>query len=266
MPNNLVLIRHGESEGNIATTRSKHGDHSAYQGEFLKRHSSLWRLSPKGIWQAQETGKWLREELRLEFDRLYVSEYLRAMETAGHLNLPGLWYPEFYLRERNWGKLDRASIQEREEKFQEVMKEREVDSFYWTPPDGESLADVCLRVDRVIQTLHRECDGKNVIIVCHGEVMWAFRVRLERMSQEVFHQLDSSRSPLDRIHNCTAIHYTKTDPSSIGSSPGKYLEWMKILTPWDKMLSQANWSRITRKRYSGQSLLQRVELVTPLVT
>ena len=34
MPNNLVLVRHGESEGNIAVAMSKKGDHSAYEGAF----------------------------------------------------------------------------------------------------------------------------------------------------------------------------------------------------------------------------------------
>ena len=48
----LVLVRHGESEGNIARRRSLLGDHSVYAGEFLERHSSLWRLSDQGREQA----------------------------------------------------------------------------------------------------------------------------------------------------------------------------------------------------------------------
>ena len=43
----LVLVRHGQSEGNVARSRSMMGDHSLYVGEFLNRHSSLWRLTNK---------------------------------------------------------------------------------------------------------------------------------------------------------------------------------------------------------------------------
>jgi hypothetical protein len=45
MPANLVLVRHGESEGNIATALSKKGDNSMFTEAFLNRHSSTWRLT-----------------------------------------------------------------------------------------------------------------------------------------------------------------------------------------------------------------------------
>ena len=267
MPNNLVLVRHGESEGNIAVARSKKGDHSAYEGEFKKRHSSLWRLSDFGTRQATLTGDWIRKNLGLRFDKFYASEYLRAMETAALLDIEDAsWFTEFYLRERNWGALDRVSVQEREERFQEAMEERDIDPFYWTPPNGESLAELCIRIDRVINTLHRECDGKNVIITCHGEVMWAFRVRLERMSQEIFHKLDSSKNPHDRIHNCQVIHYTRSNPEQGGHSPEPYLNWMRSICPWQEGLSDGSWHKINRARYTNQELLERVRRVQPIIT
>ena len=267
MPNNLVLVRHGESEGNIAVARSKAGDHSIYEGDFKQRHSSQWRLSRKGEEQAVQTGEWIEKNLGLKFDRFYVSEYLRAMETAALLDIEGAsWYTEFYLRERNWGALDRASFKEREERFQDAMEERRIDPFYWTPPNGESMAELCLRIDRVIHTLHRECEGKNVIIVCHGEVMWAFRVRMERMSQETFQMLDKSKKPFDRIHNCQVIHYTRMNPRVTGESPAPYLNWMRSICPWDPVLSRNRWQTISRTRYSNTDLLDRVGRVKPIIT
>jgi NAD+ kinase len=267
MPNNLVLVRHGESEGNIAVARSKKGDHSAYEGEFKRRHSSLWRLSKEGANQASLTGDWIKKHLNIHFDRFYASEYLRAMETAALLDIENAkWFTEFYLRERNWGSLDRASVLERNERFQESMDERSIDPFYWTPPNGESLAELCIRIDRVIQTLHRECDGKNVIIVCHGEVMWAFRVRLERMPQETFHLLDSSKNPIHRINNCQVIHYTRTNPEKNGESPRNHLNWMRSICPWNHKLSRNTWQSIHRPNYSNLDLLNRVEKIKPLIS
>lgn len=264
MPNNLVLIRHGESEGNIAVARSKQGDHRHYTEPFTLRHSSEWRLSDLGIIQAQQTGDWIRKNLGIHFDHYYSSEYIRAMETAAHLNLDDAsWTTTYNLRERTWGTLDRVSAQEREQRFKESMKERTIDPFYWTPPNGESIATLCLRIDRFIATMHRECDNQNVIIVCHGEVMWAFRMQLERMTQEAYNLLDGSKDPRDRIHNCQVIHYTRTNPVQAGYSSAKRLQWMRSFCPCRNEFTE--WTELRRIRYTNDELLQRVRRVQRIV-
>lgn len=254
MPMNLVLVRHGESEGNVARKFSKKGDHSRYTSEFKNRHSSLLRLTNKGREQARIAGQWIQTNISPVFFRYYASEYIRAMETAAYLNLPDAkWYPDFYLRERDWGKLDLESDEVRRTKFAEDMMRKKLDSFYWPPPDGESMAHLCLRADRVLDTLHRECEGKDVIVVCHGETMMGFRVRTERISQERFHAIDCSKDPLNRIHNCQIIHYTRRDPVTGLVAP--YCGWMRSVCPWDSKLSRNEWEVIKRPRYSNQDLL-----------
>ena len=57
----LVLSRHGESEGNVARQRSIEGDDSLFHGEFQHRHSSSWRLTDRGRRQAAAAGDWLRK-------------------------------------------------------------------------------------------------------------------------------------------------------------------------------------------------------------
>lgn len=169
----LVLLRHGESEGNVARNRSIGGDHSLYTGEFKHRHSALWRLTDRGREQAIAAGDWLRSNGLYEFDRYYVSEYLRAMETAARLNLnDAKWYAEMLIRERDWGQMDLLSEKERVAKFMHELQRRDLDPFYFSPPGGESLAAVAQRADRLVSSLHRECNGKKAIVVCHGEVMW----------------------------------------------------------------------------------------------
>lgn len=266
MPINLILIRHGESEGNVAASLSKKGDHSLYSDEFRNRHSSLWRLSKKGKEQAKSAGEWLKQNTKeIPFFRCYTSEYVRAMETAALLDIKdAVWYSDFYLRERNWGDLDRVSMQEREEKFSQSMQERAIEPFYWTPPNGESLADVGLRVDRLFQTLHRECEGKNVVVVCHGEIMWMIRVRLERITQEKFKELDSSKDPKDAIHNCQILWYTRTNPQD-ERDIRPYLSWMKSVCPWDSSISNNDWNLVNRPKYSNEDLLNRAEQVKPLI-
>lgn len=68
-PLELVLVRHGQSEGNEAVARSQRGDLSAYTPEFKNKHSSTYRLTDKGIQQAKVAGQWIRENIGDKFDR-----------------------------------------------------------------------------------------------------------------------------------------------------------------------------------------------------
>lgn len=216
----LVLIRHGESEGNVARQRSLAGDHSLFAGEFKHRHSSNWRLTDRGRRQAAAAGDWLKRNNLAHFDRYLVSEYLRAMETAGRMGLPGArWYAEMLIRERDWGAMDLMSEQERFIKMQDELKRRELNRFYYAPPGGESLAAVAQRADRLLGILNHECHGKRAIVVAHGEVIWAMRTRLERMSQDTFIELQESGRMVDQIHNGHILHFTRKDPQTGEMAP-----------------------------------------------
>lgn len=175
MPRLLVLVRHGKSEGNIAKKRSKEGDDTAYKKlEIANRHTSHFRLVDEGRKQAKLSGEWIKENLASIFDRYYVSQYHRAMETAAYLDLPNAeWYTDLNLRERDWGNMDIMDEEERHRQFSKNVRGQSINPLFWRPTNGESIAQVCLRVDRVIATLSRECEGKRVIIVSHGELMWA---------------------------------------------------------------------------------------------
>ena len=257
MPIDLVLVRHGESEGNVANRMSRAGDHSAFTPEFLSRHSSLWRLSDRGREQAGAAKKCIQEIIGSQFDRHYCSEYIRAMETATLLELPkASWFLEFYLRERDWGRMDNMSQEERRRRYSDDLRLREIDNFFWSPPNGESMAQVCLRIDRVWHTLHRECSDMRVIMICHADLMWGFRVRLERMPQSRYRILDESKDPKDHIHNCHILHYTRRDPATGFLHP--HLDWLRSICPWDITLSSNLWEHIERKKYANEELAQEV--------
>src|SRR5262245_8607843 len=149
------------------------------------------------------------------------------------------------------------SVQDRRVRYVDDMRRRELDAFFWAPPNGESMATLYLRIDRVLDTLHRECSDKRVLIVCHGEVMWAFRVRLERMSQEDYRLLDQSSDPQLKIHNCQVLHYTRRDPQT--GLVAAHLNWLRSVCPWDAARSNDAWRRIQRQRCSNRDLLAIVE-------
>jgi NAD+ kinase len=267
MPLDLVLVRHGESEGNYAYGLSYKGDNRYFEpgSPFQGRHGSKWRLTDRGREQAEAAGAWLRAHVATSFDRYYAAEYLRAMETAAHLGFAeARWHCEFYLRERDWGKFDCMSYEQRKREYADDLRRRELDRFFWTPPGGESLATMCLRIDRILNTLHRECGEKRVLIVCHGEVMWGFRVRVERLSQHRYQELDFSKDPFDKIHNCQVLHYTRRDPETGEVRP--HVHWFRSVCPWDMTRSRNAWERIERATCSNAELLDVVERTPRLIT
>jgi len=259
-PYELVLVRHGQSEGNEAVARSKLGDLSAYTPDFQKKHSSSYRLTDKGIEQAKVTGKFLREKIGDQYDRYYTSEYVRAMETAALLELPSAqWYTEITLRERDKGLLDNVSWIERNEKYGDEMRRRKRDAFFWAPPGGESLAQICQRIDHTMTTLRRDCSKKKVIIVCHGEIMWGFRVRLERLSQIRFHQMTSSDDLRDKIHNTQILQYTRVHPKTGEIYP--VFKFMRSICPWKPEYGSEEWLEFERPTYSNEDLMHSVQTV-----
>lgn len=265
MPSNLVLIRHGQSEMNFAHQRDRDGDSSFLNETLQQKHSSQWRLTDFGREQIHLAGEWIRAHMCLDFSRYYTSTHIRAMESAALLDLPeARWFASILLREREWGAMEALSERIKHGMYAQDMQYKKANPLYWRPPRGESIADVCMRVDRVLQTLHRECDGKNVIIVCHGEVMWAFRMCIERMTDTQYNDLDASDAPWDRIHNGQIIQYTRVNPTGDGAlSP--YVGWRRSVTPWDHDRSSGMWETITRPHFSNEELLAHVGQIPQIV-
>lgn len=265
MPTDLVFVRHGRSEGNEAREQSQRGDERHYTPEFRSRRNREWRLTSAGVEQARAAGSWIREHVGETFFRCITSEYLRARETAAHLGLPGArWAEDILLRERSWGHADFVMPEsERFERFAAELAARREDPCYWRPPEGESLAEVCLRVERVLERLRRECAGQRCMLVTHEDVMWAARFLLEGLTQEQWRDILLARDPLEKIHNGQVLHYTRRDPATGGFGPR--LEWVRSVCPWDPARSTDGWQRIDPPSFTNDDLLASVGRVERLV-
>ena len=123
LPIDIIFVRHGQSEGNVANKASRKGDNSFFTPGFRERHSRAFRLTDKGIEQAKSAGLWLKKNIPMPIDRFYVSDYVRAKETAIHLELPSAqWRTEYQLRERDKALMDNCPIDEQKKYFPEVAK------------------------------------------------------------------------------------------------------------------------------------------------
>eukprot|EP01121_Diplochlamys_sp_Union-15-3_P022231 TRINITY_DN9398_c0_g1_i1.p1 TRINITY_DN9398_c0_g1~~TRINITY_DN9398_c0_g1_i1.p1 ORF type:complete len:304 (+),score=48.42 TRINITY_DN9398_c0_g1_i1:34-945(+) len=261
-PVDLVLVRHGESEGNLVQEKSKKGDDSLWTDEFRARHTSKYRLTEKGRLQAIAAGEFIRNYISRQFDVYYTSEYTRAIETAGLLGFQhALWFVDFYLREQDNGIWSGLSAQEKGT-FEEELEKRKRDWFYFSPPGGESIANAALRVERWLDELKASCNGLRVVAVCHGNIITAIRILIEKLKQEDFPKMRDD--PAQYLHFGHIIHYTRRDPETGRIS--KQYDWVRSICPWDVDLSTNHWTKIIRPAWSYKDLLVSAEKVPRFFT
>ncbi len=153
----LILIRHGESDGNVQRKFSGFQDVD---------------LTKKGIWQAERLAYRLK---RVPVDTVYCSDLKRARHTAeiifGDREKDIVVSPN--LREINFGIWEGMTFEEiklREgAKFTSWMENPDEKTII---PQGESLAilseRVMTEVNRILQSHKNEEEDKTIAIVCHG--------------------------------------------------------------------------------------------------
>ncbi len=259
MPENLVIIRHGESLGNLAKRMSENGDHSLID-RLRRSHTTQWPLTKKGVEQAIKAGNFINHQLirveKMRFDRMYVSSYARAMQTAARLDLVGAdWMVDTRITERDWGVLDRTTEEERLQKFREALEMREVEPFFFTPPNGESMNDVLLRVRDFVDSLYRS-RARDVIAVCHGEVAKVIRMIFFGYTPMEYAEMEFSKDPAKRIHNCQIDHYTRYNPDTHECSDR--IEWFRYYRPSEGGKIEDLVSpliHLPRKRFTNSELL-----------
>src|SRR5205809_4385442 len=168
-PKRIILIRHGESEGNT--------DRNVYS----QKPDYALLLTSKGMQQAANAGKCLVELVGNENLQSYVSPLFRTKQTFQQIikhfkEEQYSWKEEPRLREQEWGHL--RSL----EQCHAVDKEREAyGTFYFRIPDGESAADVYDRVSDFFHTLFRDFEKpdfpSDAVMITHGMTIRLFLMR-----------------------------------------------------------------------------------------
>lgn len=229
MPQDLVLIRHGQSEANVRQRASKRGDNRLFTDDLVTVPDNSWRLTTLGASQAQLAGTHLEALFPQGFDRYIVSPFMRTRETAANLRLPdAAWEENRIIRERSWGEIDGLSIAEFEENYPQNALYKEKDPIYWAPPAGESMAAVIEnRSSNFLRGLSRDSSGARVLAVTHGEFITATRMLIEQWSDEQFFEVEAD--PEQKVRNCLMVHYTRRDPETGKLAPN--FQWVKLAYP-----------------------------------
>jgi broad specificity phosphatase PhoE len=189
-PNRIILVRHGESEGN------------ADKGLLETIPDFALNLTEEGIRQARQAGQEVKKIIGQGTLRVYISPYHRTRQTYQYIqesiqeNAVNV-FEDPRLREQDWGHLRHPEINN------EIIQERNgFSTFYYRIPDGESGADVYDRVSGFLETLYRDFQKadypENVLIVTHGMTLRLFLMRWFHWSIEEFESLCNP-------HNCQIV-------------------------------------------------------------
>jgi probable phosphoglycerate mutase len=203
-PDLLVIVRHGQSVRNLAKEQAKASGSASVWGSSLRDVDTP--LTPVGVQQAVETGKFLRG--KVTFDVIFSSPYMRTLQTSGHIaeqlgSAPKIMLEE-RIREIEFGILDGLTQRGIKERHPDEWTRREREGKYWyRPPGGESRPDVALRVHSFLGTLTRDFQQKKVLVVCHSVVVLIFRRLLERWDESKYLEVDLE----DEVLNCGITTY-----------------------------------------------------------
>lgn len=170
-PLRVVLVRHGQSEGNVKRDVTKSTpDH-------------LIHLTLQGREEALQTGKSLKGLVGDETIKFIVSPYVRTQETmngiafafGGRSKVDTSEDP--FIREQDFGNFESGNMKE-------LHKEKKAfGKFYYRFPEGESPADVYNRAGLFLESLYRRWEVKyvdNFVIVSHELFLKVFIMRMFR--------------------------------------------------------------------------------------
>jgi broad specificity phosphatase PhoE len=191
----LILIRHGESIGNVA--REEAESSGAPLISMPMRDADV-PLSETGLEQARAVGQWLAADPGRLPDMVWCSPYLRARQTAqtalAELANPPALRQDERIRDRELGVLDLLTRRGVESRFPAEAERRQwLGKFYYRPPGGESWVDLVLRIRAFLSDLERTGHGRQ-LIVSHDAVILLFRYVCEQLDEDRVFEIARSGS------------------------------------------------------------------------
>ncbi|KAE8677724.1 Phosphoglycerate mutase-like protein AT74 [Hibiscus syriacus] len=179
LPKRIILVRHGESEGNLDT--------SAYS----KIPDYKISLTEEGRAQARLAGSHLRDLISGNRTRSTLREIGKSFSKKRVIGVR----EECRIREQDFGNFqveERMKVKGDEGKVREVL---------YRFPEGESAADVFDRVSSFLESLWRDidfnrlykdpCQDLNLIIISHGLASRVFLMKWFKWMVEQFERLNN---------------------------------------------------------------------------
>jgi broad specificity phosphatase PhoE len=207
----LVLVRHGESVGNLADAEARRRGSGRLD---LDTRDPDTPLSARGRRQAEVLARHVTSVEDQRPTVILSSPYTRAAQTA-HLVARALDLDPVLderLRERDLGIFDGLTgLGIRENHPEEAARRARLGKFYYRPPGGESWTDVALRVRHVLQDLQLAHADRRVWVFTHQAVIMSFRLVLEGLDEAALLAVDRT----EPLGNCSLTRYRRAADGSL---------------------------------------------------
>ncbi len=166
--NRFFILRHGEAEHNVKDLIAS--------GRELGNQVS--HITERGKSQALSAARALKKK---KVDIIFTSPYRRAIETAKIVSkeLGAILIIDKRLREIDCGTFNWRKVGERKKFFKDPM-----DKFTKAPPSGETLNEVRERAFSFIKDVNVRYQGRNILIVGHGDPLWMLEAVVGNISRE----------------------------------------------------------------------------------
>ncbi|MGK5684448.1 histidine phosphatase family protein [Actinoplanes sp. URMC 104] len=208
----LLLVRHGQSLANVAFPAAD--AEGLLEAEVSGRDAEV-PLTELGVRQAEALGEWLGELPENERPQVAItSPYLRARETYRiAAERSGVDLPEpstdDRLVDRLLGDLEmltRAAVAQRFP--DEAQRRTDAGEYRYTPPAGESFADIEVRLGSFLEDLHRDHAGERVIVVAHDAVVLMMRAVVEQLTWD---QVLEAERTAGSVRNASLSRFVEVD-------------------------------------------------------
>mmetsp|Transcript_21154 Transcript_21154/g.39765 ORF Transcript_21154/g.39765 Transcript_21154/m.39765 type:complete len:337 (-) Transcript_21154:65-1075(-) len=181
LPLRVILVRHGQSEGNIDKTL------------FRTKGDNLMELTELGSKQAVAVGKRVKQVVHDEKVFFYVSPFQRTLQTARNMIFSAFDSQQVVdvsvdprIREQEFGNLQGDDFIGLREESTKIRR------FWYRFPTGESGADVYDRTKQwwdsmMSRHLLENSGASSIIVVTHGLTMRLILMQLFHWSPNTFH-------------------------------------------------------------------------------
>jgi alpha-ribazole phosphatase len=202
----LYLVRHGETESN---------KQKRYQG---------WTESPlssQGVRQAEKVGIFLAAQ---KIEGLYSSDLKRAVHTARVIGAGSGIEPVVtpLLREIHFGEWEGQTFNEIEKTWGNEISAWLDDPFHVAAPGGETLGQVCARMQAFLEKLAGQVsEGKRIAAVTHGGSIRALLYQLLNLDHSSFWDIKIDNASVSLLRKegdrfkvvyYNRVHHLETDP------------------------------------------------------
>jgi broad specificity phosphatase PhoE len=222
----LVIVRHGESEGDVWRASRKIG----LLNYSIVRDPARHEQTKRGHQQMVAVGSWLVRNVMEphginDFGLYFNSPLLRARQSARSLGLGDNWQDEPMLSDRDRGRF-KMPPDEHKARFPKSYERMQKDPLRWKPPGGRTVASMI--EDEIGRFKDKIDDYQSVLAVTHREWMWGSLVVFAGLSYD-----EASRYNTNQIDNGQTFEFTNLNPVSNEIEGYPYSYWRSVC-PWQE--------------------------------